>query len=227
MTIKFVAKSNNGQILQESLQLASPQSDMWALTCLLQPIHRFLAYSAPFHTFETIRESAATAAAKSLQSCPVEIKSANGIYLYQDKEKTKAAKKLSLSNMDVGLKPATGEIDSETKVPSTITDEGTSEGYYSTIYIETDLDFKVIVKDIIIESKNDELKVKEERENIFVAIKDVKNSAKSLEKDVVELAEFSNTSQLEKLTFFIWLSSFASGELEGAKISFILEFVLR
>ena len=70
MTIKFVAKSNNGQILQESLQLASPQSDMWALTCLLQPIHRFLAFSAPFHTSETIRESAATTADKSLQSCP-------------------------------------------------------------------------------------------------------------------------------------------------------------
>ena len=60
----------------------------------------------------------------------------------------------------------------------------------------------------------------------FVAIKDVKGSAKSLENDEVELAQFSNTEELDKITFFVWLSSFATDELEGAKISFTIEFVL-
>jgi len=128
--------------------------------------------------------------------------------------------------MDVGLKPATGEVDGETKIPSTITDEGTSEGYYSTVYVDASAGFKVVVKDINIDSKHDTLLVKEERKNIFVAIKDVKGSAKSLENDEVELAQFSNTQELDKITFFVWLSSFATDELEGAKISFTIEFVL-
>jgi hypothetical protein len=127
--------------------------------------------------------------------------------------------------MDLGLKPATGEIDAESKVPSTITDKGTSEGYYASVYLDARVAFRVIVKNIKIDSTHDEIMVKEERKNIFVAIKDVKNSAKSLENDEIEIASFSNVETLEKLTFYIWLSSFATDELEGAKISFTLEFV--
>ena len=143
-----------------------------------------------------------------------------------DKELKKTAKELKLSNMDIGLKPATGEVDSESHIPSTITDEGTSEGYYSTVYVKAGGDFKVFVKNIKIESKHDELLVKDERKNIFIAIKDIEKSAKSIEENQVELASFSNPKETEKLTFFIWLSSFASDELEGAKISFDIEFVL-
>jgi len=156
----------------------------------------------------------------------VTIKTASAVKVFNDKKKTKSATQLKLSNMDVGLKPATGEVDGETKIPSTITDEGTSEGYYSTVYVDASAGFKVVVKDINIDSKHDTLLVKEERKNIFVAIKDVKGSAKSLENDEVELAQFSNTQELDKITFFVWLSSFATDELEGAKISFTIEFVL-
>ena len=142
-----------------------------------------------------------------------------------NKEFTEVADKLKLSKMDTGLKPATGDVDAETQVPSTITDEGTSEGYYATIYVKSDSNFKVIIKDIKIDSKKDEILVKEERKNIFVSIKDIKNSAKSLEKDSVELALFENSNKVEKLTFYIWLSSFSGKDLEGAKIKFTVQFV--
>jgi len=155
----------------------------------------------------------------------VDLISVEGVGLFQDKAHKKTATSLKLSNMDLGLKPATGEIDAESKVPSTITDKGTSEGYYASVYLDARVAFRVVVKNIKIDSTHDEIMVKEERKNIFVAIKDVKNSAKSLENDEIELASFSNVEALEKLTFYIWLSSFASDELEGAKISFTLEFV--
>lgn len=155
----------------------------------------------------------------------VDLVSVEGVGLFQDKAHKKTATSLKLSNMDLGLKPATGEIDAESKVPSTITDKGTSEGYYASVYLDARVAFRVVVKNIKIDSSHDEIMVKEERKNIFVAIKDVKNSAKSLENDEIELASFSNVETLEKLTFYIWLSSFATDELEGAKISFTLEFV--
>ena len=48
---------------------------------------------------------------------------------------------------------------------------------------------------------------------------------KNEEDDEFEIATFSNVDSLEKITFYVWLSAFASGELEGAKISFTIEFI--
>ena len=70
---------------------------------------------------------------------------------------SKLASELKLSKMDVGLKPATGKVDAETQIPSTITDEGTSEGYYATVYVKCNSGFRVFIKDINIKSKKDEL----------------------------------------------------------------------
>ena len=52
-----------------------------------------------------------------------------------------------------------------------------------------------------------------------------KETITPLEDEEVELASFSNVETLEKMTFYVWLSSFATDELEGAKISLSLEFI--
>lgn len=149
---------------------------------------------------------------------------ANGIEIFEDDKFQKPASKLKLSDMNLGLKPATGKVDNETMIPSTITDEGTSEGYYATVYVKTTSNFSVVVKNIKIETKHDKIAANEQRKNIFVAIKDVKNATKSLEKDEFELAKFENINGTQKLTFLIWLGSLSGEELEGSKISFSLEF---
>ena len=155
----------------------------------------------------------------------VAIVSSDSVEVFADEDLKKKVSQLKLSNMELGLKPATGEVDAETQVPSTISDDGTSEGYYSTIYVKSVGNFRISVDNINIKSNHDELLVKEERKNIFVAIKDVKNSVKSLENDGVEICRYSDVSKPVKITFFIWLGSFASDELEGAKISFNINFV--
>ena len=81
------------------------------------------------------------------------------------------------------------------------------------------------IKDIFIKTEKNETGANEQRKNIFVAIKDTKNAVKSLEKETT-LATFENVNEPQKLTFYIWIGSFASDDLEGAKISFSLEFVL-
>jgi hypothetical protein len=154
----------------------------------------------------------------------VSIVSASGINVFEDNELTKKVESLKLSDMELGLKPATGELDEETQIPSTINDDGTSEGYYATIYVSAEQNFKIVVKDVVIETKKDQIEANEQRKNIFVSIKDRKNTTKSIENDETELATFENVSETQKLTFFIWLGSLASDALEGSKISFTLEF---
>ena len=148
-----------------------------------------------------------------------------GIEIFSDKEFTKHVDKLKLSDMEIGLKPATGEVDAETQIPSTIDDQGTSEGYYATIYVKASGNFRVQLANINIESTHDELLIKEERKNIFVGVKDLKNSVKTLEYDGVEICRYSEVTDYVKITFLIWLGSLASDELEGAKISFDIKFV--
>ena len=149
-----------------------------------------------------------------------------GIEVYGDKDLTKKVNELKLSTLDTGLKPATGELDDEFKIPSTITDEDTTEGYYSKVFVKTSEDFKIVIKNIKIESKKDKLAVKEERENIYIALKDVKDANKNLKDDNVELASFSKNNETKELTFLIWLDALAGDDLEGAKISFDVVFEL-
>ena len=155
----------------------------------------------------------------------VNVIASENVGVFFDDKLTQKANKLKLSSMDLGLKPATGEVDEETEIPSTITDQGTSEGYYATVYVKSQANFKVVVKNINIDSSNDQNLVFNERKNIFISIKDVKNSTNSLEKNEIELAKFLDSTKTEKLVFLIWLSEFASDELEGSKISFDIEFI--
>ncbi len=156
----------------------------------------------------------------------VKVFASSGIEIFQDKNLSKKTDKLKLSNMQLGIKPATGELDQDTKIPSTINDQGTSEGYYSCVYVKTSADFKIVIKDIKIVSEKNELDVKDERKNIYVAIKDVENANKNLKEDETELARFSNVQENLKLVFYIWLDALSGEALEGAKISFALDFVL-
>lgn len=160
----------------------------------------------------------------------IEVKSvklvlANGIEAFSDKELTERTTELKLSKMELGLKPATGELDAETKIPSTVSDQGTSEGYYSKVFVKTNSDFKVYIEDVKIESKKYADKVEAERENVFVAIKDVEGAVKNIKEDKTELASFSNVEGSKELVFYIWLDALAGEELEGAIISFSLNFV--
>lgn len=148
------------------------------------------------------------------------------VTVYADEKLTKTANELKLSNMELGLKPATGELDSESQIPSTINDEGTSEGYYATVYVKATSGFKIVVKNIQIETKKDQIEANEQRKNIFISIKDIKNSTKDLNDDVIEIASFENVNETLKLTFYIWLGSLAEDALEGSEINFTLDFEL-
>ena len=59
--------------------------------------------------------------------------------------KDKEASELKLSDMKLGLKPATGEEDVDSEIPSTVTASVGSEGYYVKFKVDTKKAFKIFV----------------------------------------------------------------------------------
>ena len=126
--------------------------------------------------------------------------------------------------MKLGLKPATGEEDSVSNIPSTVTDEQGTEGVYAKFKIQSSQVVKIVIRNINIETKEDQEKVNKERKNICVAIKELENSAVSLEKDQVVLGDISASSEMKEYTLLVWLCGKAGDDLEGSTISFDLNF---
>ena len=149
-----------------------------------------------------------------------------GVLVYKKDDSNKAMlTKLEFSDSELGLKPVTGDQDAETKIPSTVTNKNGSEGLYATFVVSSSTAFDIVVKNIKIQSKRDAQKVARERENLFVAIMDEQDGAKSLDEDSVLLLHQSALENKEYVLLF-WLDSKASEELQGAKISFELHFVV-
>ena len=133
----------------------------------------------------------------------VRVTKAEGLEVFSDEKLERPAESLELSELEHGLKPATGELDADTQIPSTIDSTGKSEGYYSTVYLKAGKSCKIVVKDVVIETKKDKTLVDEQRKNLFVAIEGIKESTKSLEDDEVLLATLDKVEENTKLTFLI------------------------
>lgn len=146
-----------------------------------------------------------------------------GIEIF-DEEGDKAIDEFKLSKMPLGLKPATGDEDQETAIPSTVHSKKGSEGHYAIFKAYAPAGAKVIVKNVKIDTKKPE-KVIAERENIKIAIAELKVEAKSLAEDEVEIGTLSASDERQEFTLLIWLSSKAGDDLKGAKISFDVYFV--
>lgn len=161
---------------------------------------------------------------KQIKITTIAIESIQGVSVFNDEEKQQKSIELELSKMELGIRPATGELDQETQVPSTINDTNTSEGYYAKVYVETTQDYKIVIKNIKVETQENEVEVKEQLKNVFISIKDVKNTTKALEKEELEIVNFKDVTETQELVFLVWLGALADDVLQGAKISFTLSF---
>lgn len=153
------------------------------------------------------------------------VNASSGIEIFEDEKMTKKVTNLKLSEQLLGIKPATGELDAETQIPTTVSSENTTEGYYSSIWVKSEINYKIVISNIKVKTEQNQLEAEAERKNIFVAIENVTNSTKSLEDDTIELVIMEDNEEPQKLTFLFWLSGLAGENLEGAKISFTLEFL--
>ena len=150
---------------------------------------------------------------------------ATNVSVWSKEDDTKSQiQELKLSSSSLGLKPVTGKADSDTKIPSTVTDKNGSEGLYGSFVVTAAAGLTIKVENIKIESSEDAEKIEKQRENIFVAIMDQTDGAKSLKDDEVILISEPLAVEEKEYTFLFWLDSKAGEELKGSKISFDLIF---
>ena len=128
---------------------------------------------------------------------------------------------IELSEMKLGLKPATGEEDSQTNIPVTITDKKGSEGQFAKFQIKTAETVNVYVVNVKIEGENASRELDNERENIMVAIKEFGGEALNLSGEKILLGKLDASQDNQTLTFLIWLSSKVSDIVESSTISFV------
>lgn len=136
----------------------------------------------------------------------------------------KTIEEINLSKMKLGLKPATGDEDSETNIPTTISDKQGSEGHYGKVMVYAPSGVKIVVTDIIIESEESKEKIKEERKNLMLAVKEIDESATNLYEDRIEVGSLTPNQDKKVLTFYVWLSAKATDILEASTISFKVNF---
>lgn len=153
----------------------------------------------------------------------VNIVKAESILVFDEKGE-KQIEKLKLSKMKLGLKPATGEEDAESKIPATVHDHHGSEGVYAKFKLQAPQGAKIYVSNIKFSGNAGEDVVKEERENVMVSISEISKSTQSLKEDKVLLGTTKATEDMQKFTFLIWLSSAISDKFNSETISFDLVF---
>ena len=136
-----------------------------------------------------------------------------------DTSTSQTINKLKFSEVKLGLKPVTGELDHETKIPVTVTDQNGSEGIFAKFKVKASSNPVIKIKNISI-TGNDKLEVDKERKNIWVAIKEIDDSSKNLEDEEVILGTIENASEGKEYTLYFWLSSVASEDFEMCTIDF-------
>ena len=131
---------------------------------------------------------------------------------------------LELSKMPLGLKPVTGEEDADTNIPATVTDKQGSEGLYAKFRVFIPDGAVVKIKDIKFESTQNKDDIERERDNVFVAVKEIDESAHSLETSEVILGNLPPSDERQSLTFYIWLSAKTGTVFKSVNISFNIYF---
>lgn len=147
-----------------------------------------------------------------------------GISVYKSDDQTKTQiTQLEFNSMSLGLKPVTGEADEKTNIPSTVTEKKGTEGLYAELKVSASTAFTIKVANLKIESNQDEEKVQKEHKNLWVALKDVEDSAKNLENGEAVLLSENQAVQDKEYIFYFWLSGDGKA-LKGARISFDVQF---
>ena len=114
-------------------------------------------------------------------------------------------------------------MDAETKIPVTVTDQNGSEGLYAKFKLKSSQDRVIKINNLSVQG-NEKLDLEKEKENIFVSIKEIKNSTNNFKEDNVVLGTATDISQAREFTLLFWFSSIASEEFESCTISFDLIF---
>ena len=125
---------------------------------------------------------------------------------------------LQVKSPKVGTKPVSGDLDTQTDIPYTVSDVVGSEGAYAKFQVKSDQAIKIVLEKV-------EGVPQSQLNNVKLAIVNSKNKPHSLS-DIGETIEQKDPSnELHKFTLLIWLDQHAGSELIGSKIKIYLKIV--
>ena len=131
---------------------------------------------------------------------------------------TQSVEFLKVKSPKIGTKPVSGDLDTQTDIPYTVSDAIGSEGAYAKFQVKSDNAIKIVLEKV-------EGVPQSQLDNVKLAMVNSKNKPYSLSNigETIEQQEFSN--DLHKFTLLIWLDQHAGPELIGSKIKIYLKIV--
>lgn len=119
---------------------------------------------------------------------------------------------LDVKSGNVGIRPATGEEDGDTGIPSTINDAVGTEGAYATFYVTTDSDFEIVLHGCTLTKGSED-----NLDNVKIAIMDDSSSTVSGTEMGAVLVSKSACKNTE-FSVVVWLDADTTKTVAGAKI---------
>lgn len=122
---------------------------------------------------------------------------------------------LSVKSPKVGVKPASGELNTQTDIPYTVSSEVSSEGAFAKFQITSDSAFEIFLQSCsgVPES---------ELANVKIAVDGSEKHPHSLADVGQVIEEKEGKEEPQKFTALIWLDSHAGKDLVGSKIQVVL-----
>lgn len=155
--------------------------------------------------------SAYKVAKEKVSLASVVVKSEGGIIIVNEKDEESSS--LKVHSSAVGVRPATGEEDNETSIPSTVNDAVGTEGAYSVFKITSKVPYKIILNKCSLSSgENENLK------NVRVAIMEKENEP-ICGCDKGAILATGEACEKEETVLVVWLSKTTTKSIKGAKIS--------
>lgn len=128
---------------------------------------------------------------------------------------------LEVKSSAVGVRPATGEEDSETSIPTTVNDAVGTEGSYASFKLSSSADYLIKLKNCYLSNGD-----VENLENVRVAIMEEENDPVNGANIGAVLAK-GNAVANKEMVVVVWLDKDTTKSIKGAKISIELEVVLK
>lgn len=160
-------------------------------------------------------------ARRKIEVKSISVAAADGILVQKSGEKGDATiSQLKVNSPKVGTKPVSGELDTQTDIPYTVSDQVGSEGAYAKFQVVAKGGIKVLLKAAsgVPESELD---------NVKIAVNGSEKKPHSL-KDIGQVLEEKDASDKpHKFTVLVWLDMHAGKDLIGSKIDITLEVLPR
>lgn len=163
----------------------------------------------------------ATVSAFGVEPKKVEVKSisivaSEGVVVKSQKDVV--INELDIKSSSVGVRPATGEEDSSTSIPTTVNDQVGTEGAYGVFKLTANKDWKIILKSCKLTSGEENIK------NVKIAIMEDDAKAKSGE-DIGSVLYQGGEVTDKSMVVVVWLDKDTTKSIVGADILIELEIV--